>query len=112
VFSPIRRSKIVDDLATKEVVRLAVRPGSPRRKLGKIELSDEEFSVYQRDAGQIAHGLVADFVTSRKYKKLDDEDKSEGINRLFIKARKQARETLKRDLGKNAISLDEFKRTL
>jgi hypothetical protein len=90
-LSPIRRSPVIQDKASQEIVRLDVRPGSPRRQLGRFELSDQEYERYTELAGTLARRMVTGFVESPGYDRLPDVIKVQKIEDLFNKARAAAR---------------------
>lgn len=95
LLSPVRRSPVIDDKASQEIVRLDVRPGTPRRQLGNLELTSEEYERYQVEAGRLARRLVVAFVESPGYDNLSDLQQVRGIEARFTKARDVARERLK-----------------
>jgi hypothetical protein len=90
-LSPIRRSPVIQDKASQEIVRLDVRPGSPRRQLGRIELSSGEYERYSELAGTLARRMVKGFVESPGYDRLPDLIKAQKLEDLFNKARAAAR---------------------
>lgn len=90
-LSPIRRSPVIQDKASQELVRLDVRPGSPRRQLGRVELSPAEYERYSELAGTLARRMVTGFVESPGYDRLPDLIKAMKIEDLFNKARAAAR---------------------
>lgn len=94
-LSPIRRSPAIQDKASQELVRLDVRPGTPRRQLGRVELSPAEYERYAELAGTLARRMVTGFVESPGYDRLPDTIKAMKIEDLFNKARAAARLAVK-----------------
>ena len=104
-LSPVRRSAEIDVLATREMVRLQIVPGSPRRQLGGIELTDDEYERYVEDAGQRAYEKVSLFVERPGYDMLLDETKAEKLHDLFLQARKEARALIRPEVQMRGLTI-------
>jgi hypothetical protein len=94
LLSPVATGEISKDKATTEVVRLGVKPGSPQRKLGKMELTDQEYDQYARSSGQLAHQLITKIVNRPNYDSIPDETKRGLFDDLFSAARETAKNRL------------------
>jgi len=90
-LSPVRRSPVIDDKASREIVRLDIRVGTPRRQLGRIDLTPEEYERYAERAGALARRMVVGFVEAPGYDRLLDPVREQRIKDLFNKARAAAR---------------------
>lgn len=91
LLSPVHRSKVDEDPATREIVRLGMSIGSPQRALGARRLTPEEYDLYAKASGQAAHELVSALVSLPNYARIDDDAREEEIRRRFYLARKAAR---------------------
>ena len=102
-----RIREMSEDPATKEVYRLTqVFPdesfkglGSPRREIQGIELTREEYVSYVKEAGQLAHSGVTEFINKPFYANMPDEIKKKQIEEIIDNARKQARYEFLRERG-------------
>lgn len=92
LLSPVYRSNVVsNDRAINEIVRLQASVGTPRRELGEIELTEDEYGQYARDAGSLAKQIVGKLIASPGYSRIPDEVKREEIERIFVQTRRAAR---------------------
>lgn len=108
LLSPVYRSKVNEDPATREIVRLRMSVGNPQRALGARRLTPGEYDLYAKASGQAAHELVSVLVSLPNYGRLDDEAREEEIRRCFYRARKAARAQILRRENPRADLADDF----
>jgi len=90
-LSPVRRTSVKRDPSAREIVRLAMTVGSPRRTLSGLELTSTQYSNYVERSGYYAKQKVDLLLRTRKYNAADDEEKENLIRKEFGSARVQAR---------------------
>lgn len=86
-LSPVRRSLAIPDKSTLELIRLDIHPGTLKRKLGKIELSEDEYDNLVETAGTMAHERVYQIVNNPNYDSRPDEFKERIIKDAIERAR-------------------------
>lgn len=99
-----------NDATDKEINRLfestgnnAVFPQVAPVKVGDKTLNNRETSRYQKEMGQRSRKLVDEFIKTKEYKKMSDEDKAGVIENLY-KASKSMEDTA---FGKEPSSTDK-----
>lgn len=85
-LSPVVISQESNDPVDKEVLRLGISPGMPKRKIKGNDLTDEQYSRYVDEAGQRAYKIVQRIVASND----PDEAKSRRIKAAIEEQREIA----------------------
>ncbi len=109
IFSPIYVRTITEDKATRELVRLGIKVGSPRRQILRIELTPEQFDRYVALSGMLAKRRVDQMVNSAKWGRTSRLDKEDAINDAFRSARRNARNVLFPDLRRQFQEQEKIK---
>ncbi|MES2493996.1 MAG: thermonuclease family protein [Pseudomonadota bacterium] len=94
IASPAYESTIENDPVNQALLKAGVSIGLPQRKVGGVELSDEDYDRYQAEAGQRAYARVKAYVSSEAWQRMDDEARQETVSKLVSGARKEARANL------------------
>jgi hypothetical protein len=76
----------------KELIRLKIYIDLPRRKIGDIKLTSEEYDDYIVLTGSYLQKYLEELMTTNYYRKLKDDLKIEEIRREVRRARREARE--------------------
>ena len=86
-ISPVYSRRTEPDFTSSEVIRLKAKLGAPKRTLGGIDLTPEEFSELSRIVGQQAKQLIDGFTASPLYHGIPDPAKREIMEDIYSEAR-------------------------
>ncbi len=109
---PYKASKATDDPVELELQRLGINPGMPARKIGGIELTDEEYSRYQTLSGEAIYKELKRIVTSQSWIDAKDDMQTRMaqdkiIERVFDRIREAYRVKTLQEIG-----VEELKRRM
>ena len=90
-LTPMWTSKALNDPVNKALLQIDYAPGYPSRKVGKEELSPEDYSRYSERAGQLSHSALKELVASPDWKAMSDADKVDAARKTVTAARKEAK---------------------
>jgi hypothetical protein len=62
-------------------------PSKPSRTVMGVELTPQEYDVYQQSTGQLVRHLLGQIVATSEYQRLPDDRKKDVIDDVFRKAR-------------------------
>jgi hypothetical protein len=94
-ISPVSISQVSDDPVDKEILRLGISPGLPKKKLGDVELTPEQYSDFSERAGKRAYERVNQIVK----RNISDEQKANSIKNAIKVSRIIEGNQLLRELG-------------
>jgi diguanylate cyclase (GGDEF)-like protein len=87
LLSPIQRSRAVSDKVNEELSSIGFAPSSPSKAVTidkqKVELTDDEYSRLQQNAGKLAYKTLAEIISNSEYSKLDDEQKKDLLTKYY-----------------------------
>lgn len=90
-LSPVTVSPQKNDPVIGEMIRLGVTPGPPQRKIRGEDLTPQQFSEYQRLAGERTRERLTPIVTGLTWPTLSDAEKEKAIQKEIVAARNFAR---------------------
>ena len=103
IISPIYTKKITPDAVSTEMARLEMTPGMPNRKLGELDLSDQQYRDLVKMAGRRAKMNLDQLVMRDSYLSLPDFMKKEVIKNTIGSARDEARAFLRSEMSQDEL---------
>ncbi len=94
IISRVFRSKIKNDPVVKELLRLDVIPRRPKRKVGGIQLTPQQFQAFTEFSRKSLKQDLDVIVGSPVFKAMLDFDKEKLLRRMISSASKNGREEL------------------
>ena len=98
IISPLYSRRIEPDAVEQEILRLEVPVRPPVRRIGKVELTPQEYARYVEDAGRPAKVALDRLVASPGWAGLPDEGKIKVIKDVLRQTRAIARRQLAANL--------------
>lgn len=94
LLSPIYESRISDDTVNQELRTLQVWPAKPRRQLRGVDLTEEQYELYQITSGRLAKTLLDQMVGTDGWFELPEFARRNAIERIIANSRQQGQAQL------------------
>ena len=94
-YSPVKVSNVTNDYVFNELVKLDYVPPMPKRKIGDVDLTPEQYETLlslQQNYG--TKNIMTNLILSPGYKKLTKQKKIEALSDIFRRTQRKAREDL------------------
>ena len=98
LLSPIQFSEAQQSGLDDELGRLGVNVGFASRNIGEVELTPDQYTQYQRMAGQRIHEALQKEIRKESYARRSDIIKASSLEKVVTRARADARRDMERIL--------------
>ena len=95
LFSPVYMSIGNNDPVNLELNRIGVFPSMPEKHIGGVELTQEQFAEYTREAGRPAYKAISRLVNSSGWKQMNQLSKITAVDNFISAYRDAARNKMR-----------------
>jgi len=94
IISPVYINHKKNDKLAEELVRLEYYPSLPRKKIGSVDLTPDQYDELAEKSGKVTKKILNSFIQSPKYANLPDQAKVDAVKMIIEKVRSNARKEL------------------